>query len=99
MIANINIFNSQNTKKNMKIISMDVKALYPSLDIKVVAATVCQIYQTCNLELKGVVWQEACKYLALVLRPEEIAEMELQDVVPQRKHKRGRPPGITTPEV
>ena len=78
---------------------MDVKALYPSLDIKVVAATVCQIYQTCNLEIKGVVWQEACKYLALVLRPEEIAEMELQDVVPQRKHNRGRPPGITTPEV
>ena len=98
MIASINIFNNQN-KKNMNIISMDVKALYPSLDIKIVAATVCHIYETCKLEIKGIVWQEACKYLALVLRPEEIAELGLEDVVPRRRHNRGRPPGITTSEV
>ena len=99
MIASINVFNNHNTKKNMNIISMDVKALYPSLDIKIVAATVGQMYQTSELEVKGVVWKEACKYLALVLRPEEIEEIGLQDVVPQRKHNRGRPPGITTSEV
>ena len=99
MIANINHFNSTNTNTNMTIISMDVKALYPSLDVKEVAKTVADIYIQSKLEIQGIEWEEACKYLALLLTPTEIDDLGLKEVVHQRKHKRGRPPGITTAEV
>ena len=78
---------------------MDVKALYPNLDIREVAQTIAQIYRDNSFEVKGVNWEEACKYLALLLTPEEIEHQGLKEVIHQRKHSRGRPPGITTPEV
>jgi hypothetical protein len=99
MIASINKFNNNNDKCNMNIISMDVKALYPSIDIREVAAVVRQIYQESKLEIDGVNWEEACKYLALLIKPEEITTMGLTEVIQKRKHRRGRPPGITTAEV
>lgn len=35
----------------------------------------------------------------MILLPEEIEHQGLKEVIHQRKHRRGRPPGITTPEV
>ena len=99
MVASIDEFNDMNNDGNMIIISMDVKALYPSLDVKEVAKTVAQIYRDSSFEIQGVNWEEACKYLAILLTPEEIESHGLKEVIHQRKHKRGRPPGITTPEV
>ena len=99
MIASIDMFNRENTDNNMLIISMDVKALYPSLDVKEVSKTVAEIYRESKFEIQGVDYEEACRYLALLLSPTEIDHLGLTQVVHQRKCKKGRPPGITTAEV
>ena len=61
--------------------------------------TVAQIYRDSNFEIQGVNWDEASKYLALLLTPQEIECHGLSEVIHKRKHRRGRPPGITTAEV
>ena len=99
MVANINKFNDTNKRCDVEVISMDVKALYPSLNIKEVASTIARIYQEGEFAIEGVDWEEATKYIAMVLTPDEIERLGFSEIVQERKHKRGRAPGITTPEV
>ena len=62
MIASINQFNCTNTNTSMTVITMDVKALYPSLDVIEVNKTVEEIHMQSKLEIEGIDWEEACKY-------------------------------------
>ena len=89
MIGNINKFNSTKKEGEIEIISMDVKALYPSLNIEEVASTLAQIYEEGDLVIEGVNWEEATKYIAMMLKPEEIERLGFSEIVQERKHRRG----------
>ena len=75
--------------------SMDVEALYPSLDIDFTIEKVCEQIMNSTIEFEGLNYKELSLYLSLVRTEEELQQMELDDVCPKRRHKRGPRPKIT----
>ena len=79
-----------NSRKDCKIISMDVKALYPSMDWNEIEKAVRELVETSDRDVEGVDWQEVGKYLAVMMTEGEIMEEKLQHVVPRRRAEIGR---------
>ena len=80
---------------NTVILSADVKALYPSLDIDFTTDVVCEMFQNSNVDIQGVDYEEVGLYLKLNKTAEEIEELGLKDYCPTRKSTRGPNPTIT----
>ena len=74
---------------------MDVKALYPSLDIPHTIEKVCEIFENSDTEIENVDYEEVSYYIAITKTQEEIDRMHLQDKCPKRKRRRGPRPNIT----
>ena len=64
-------------RDTMVIFSMDVRALYPSLDIEVICEAVVGVILTSKLQVKNLNAKEMCKYLAITLDKEEIEKRNL----------------------
>ena len=75
--------------------SLDVKALYPSLDIPICAEIAKQRLIGGDLKFDGVCYKTATHYLALNMTQEEVTRNGLGEVVPMRRHKNGERPGIS----
>ena len=75
--------------------SMDVEALYPSLDIDFTIEKVCELITNSTIEFEGLNYKELSLYLSFMRTEEELQQMELDDVCPKRRHKRGPKPKIT----
>ena len=73
------------TKEACKIISMDVKALYPSMEWEEIIKSVREMIEGSDMEIENVDWKEVGKYLAVSMTKEEIEREGLRKVVPERK--------------
>ena len=79
-----------NMRKSSTVISMDVKALYPSMDWKEIITSVKEMIKNSKDEVKNVDYEEVGKYLAVTMTKEEITKEGLTEVIPERKIETGR---------
>ena len=80
-----------NTKKQQCcIISMDVKALYPSMEWDEVRKSVRDIVENSELKIESIDWKELGKYLAIILSEEQIKQEHLRAVIPIRSKPTNR---------
>ena len=77
-------------KKEGRIISMDVKALYPSMEWEEIVLAVREMIEESERTVENVDWQEVGRYLAVILSEERIKEEKLEHVIPKRKAEGGR---------
>ena len=81
---------------NMDIVgSMDVEALYPSLDIDFTIEKVCQLLLDSMVDIEGIDYKELGLYLSLVKTNEELQQMGVHAACPKRRSNRGPRPNIT----
>ena len=98
MISEIEKVNGRNDIKSLSILSTDVSAMYPSLNIDVCAKVVADEFYNSGLEI-NVDEVELALYLAVTVDRDEIVSLGLDEVVHTRIHNRGQHPGITTEEI
>ena len=86
--------------KDMMLLSMDVKALYPSLRINevgpIVFKEIVKIQEEDKLVFGDVNWREVGKYLAITCNKEEIDTLGINTAIPEKRtgdKARGRKPG------
>ena len=75
---------------------MDVKALYPSLEVKFTVDKVCEVFECSDVIIQGVDYEELGLYLRLTNSNTEIEELGLVDFCPSRVSNRGRAPTLTS---
>ena len=92
MKAAFEVFNEleENIRMKCQIVSMDVKALYPSMQWKEIIRTVREMIESSNMVIKNVNWHELGKYLAVMMTEEEIETEGLRNAVPKRKNPNTR---------
>ena len=76
--------------------SMDVKALYPSLDIPFTIEKVYEIIIESDLQFENFWYDEVSLYLAVNLNSNQIAQLNLEGLCHTRETNRGRPPTISS---
>ena len=76
--------------------SLDVRSLYPSLDIEGASEVVAQFVRDSQTELVGIDWRHTQVYVASNLDVHELKREGVLDIVPKRLKKKGRRPGPTT---
>ena len=100
VLAAIDSANTNATTNNNWILgSMDVAALYPSLEAEEDSVVVGKLVSKYCDKVQGVVWPEVSRYLVLTHTPAELKSLGLTGVCHTRKFSRGNDPGITTDEV
>ena len=77
-------------KKKCTVMSMDVKALYPSMEWDEIITAVRELIENSEEEIKNADYEEIGKYLAVTMTREEIVKEGLSHVVPERKIETGR---------
>ena len=70
--------------------SMDVKALYPSMSWQEIAKSVKWMIMNSDMNIENINWFEVGKYLAVMMTNEEITEEGLESVIPKRRGVRLR---------
>ena len=94
MLHEIEKVNSKEGIKDICVFSTDVAAMFPSLDIDVVARVAAEEYLASKLEV-DMDWEELSLYLAVTMDREELVSRGLGEVTHTRVHKHGPKPGIT----
>ena len=74
----------EETGKKVRIFSMDVKSLYPSLRKTVCKDAVMWLVDKCNIKVQSVDWVQVTRYVAIHVSPEEISMEGLTGVIPLR---------------
>lgn len=95
LIAKIDEVNARSLGDGFIIGSMDVKSLYPSLDIDHTIQIVCKMFETSNVDIEGIDFEEVIFYIAINKSQEEIDQLGLTNLCPKRVSTRGRKPKIT----
>ena len=80
----------QETRQKCKVISMDIKALYPSMTWKEIIVAIKELILNSDMDIMNVDWTEVGKYLAVMMTEEEIEEEGLRNVIPKRRGVRLR---------
>ena len=77
--------------------SLDVKALYPSLNIPYAAEKICDEFMESEIEFvyESIDTYELGLYLVLTVSDEDLVDEGLRDYCPRRKNTLGRKPNIT----
>ena len=85
-------FNKLSKERRLKcqILSMDVKALYPSMSWNEIVKSVKWMILNSIMQIDNVDWFEVGKYLAVVMSADEISEEGLDLVIPKRRGLRLR---------
>ena len=79
-----NINTSDEVRAESVLLSMDIKALYPSMRDEVIVRAVRELILESDLKAVSVEYLEVGKYLRVVLSSEEIGDHGLTDVLPRR---------------
>ena len=79
--------------------SLDVKALYPSLDINRCAQIIKERIQGTLMEFDGIDYTWASKYIALNMSRIEVIREDLQTLVPKKIAKTGSKPTVLTVDM
>ena len=77
-------------RKQCRVLSMDVKALYPSMEWEEIIVSVREMIENSEEVIENADYFEIGKYLAVTLSKEEIDNEKLQHVIPQRKIETNR---------
>ena len=88
MKAAFEIFNNEeedDVKKECRIISMDVRALYPSMEWDEIDKAIRELIETSQEQVKGIDWYELGKYLAVMMSEEEIKKERIKTAIPKRE--------------
>ena len=80
---------------NTIILSTDVKALYPSLDIDFTADIVSDMFAESSVTIEGIDYEELGLYLSINYTENQLIDKGIQDYCTTRKHTRGQKPKIT----
>ena len=99
MLAEVEKVNNQPHDSDVVIGSADVKALYPSLDLKFVIEVVCQEFHESNVKVDGIDHKEVGLYVALNTDTDRQCELGIESFCPKRRHTSGRTPTITASGV
>ena len=95
MISAHDEVNRQGLDDDCVIQSMDVKSLYPSLDIEHTIHIVCEMFEASNTDISGIDYEEIIFYIAITMDQEEIDRLGITDICPKRRSRLGRRPKIT----
>ena len=79
--------------------SLDVKALYPSLDVDFTSKIVGEMFYKSGVNVASVNHKELGLYLALNMSPAELREKGLLDYCPERKSQPGKKPKGRKPNM
>ena len=71
-----------------RIVSMDIKALFPSMKWVDIIKAVRDMIEESDMNIEDVDWHEVGKYLVVMLSKDEIEQEGLNHVVPKRKRNR-----------
>ena len=75
-------------KEMFRIVSMDIKALFPSMKWVYIIKAVRDMIEESDMNIEDVDWHEVGKYLVVMLSKGEIEQEGLNHVVPKRKSNR-----------
>ena len=95
LLAEVARINEQGLDETDIIGSMDVEALYPSLDINFTIDKVCELMHESNVTIEGVDYKELALYLSLINSGEQLRQLGLHDVCLTRRSNRGQRPIMT----
>ena len=87
--------NEYGNNKKLVTGSMDVKALYPSLDIDFTTDIVCEEFFNSEVKIENVDYAEVGLYLRLNRDEKYLKDCKIEDLCPKRIHKTGAKPKIT----
>ena len=79
--------------------SMDIKALYPSIDQRVSATDLAKDFLRLDINVKDVNYRAATVYLAINCDRPELDRAGVLRTIPTRLHKRGTTPTVRTKEL
>ena len=79
--------------------SLDVRALYPSLDQDLASEAVAEFIRRSKVEMKGIDYREVQVFLASNLDEHEQKRERIKHLLPRRTKRMGRRPGPTTLEL
>ena len=96
LLAEIETLNNQSVNPNWKVGSLDIVALYPSLNIPKCGEIIGRELYKSSIHIKNINWKEVMLYLRYVLNDEQLKDKRLWAYVPVRKNSRGRPPTFTS---
>ena len=96
MIAEIDRANLLVSERKIVLGSMDVKALYPSLDVDFTIARTCDVIRESDFKFEGLWDKEIGLYLAINKTPVELDELGVSELCPTRTTKRGRRPTMNS---
>ena len=96
MLAAFNEVNKSGVLDQQCVIgSLDVKALYPSLDVPFVSRVVADMFLSSNVSVPSVNTKELGLYLALNRTPKELRDLGLSDFCLRRRANKGPRPCMT----
>ena len=85
---------NKDVREQCCIISMDVRALYPSMEWSEIMTAVREMIENSDEVVENVDWVEMGKYLAVTMEEEQIEKEGLRSVIPKRKVETGRKIGV-----
>ena len=85
--------------KDVMVGSLDVRALYPSLDQEGSARAVADLIMRTPTKVAGIDWRSAQVFIASNMDHHELLREGIESMVPKRKNRGGKRPGKTTPEL
>merc|ERR1711954_35623 len=69
--------------------SLDVEALYPSIDIKLAGQIIRERIRNSKLRIDGIDWRWILEYLRLTMSPLDIVENKVAGILPRQLKKQG----------
>ena len=89
----------ENKLRDTMVSSLDVRALYPSLDVEASSEGVAKFVRESKIEIEGIDWREVQVYLASSLDPHVQKREKIKHLLPARMWSKGNKPGPKTGEL
>ena len=81
------------------VVSSDVKALYPSLDMRRTLEAVMTVLEKSSVVFKEIDYTEFSRYLAVTVEEKVIEDLGLREVTMSRRYKKGARPSVIGEEM
>ena len=95
LLAEVERINESDIDETFIIGSMDVEALYPSLDIPFTIEKVCELFHESDIQIEEIDYKELGLYLSLTHTDQQLREKGLYEACAKRRFHRGFKPTIT----
>ena len=86
-IQDANVYINSRGVGRVHIMSMDVRALYPSLEVVRCRQIIEEVVEDSDIKQTNFNWKEVAKYLAVVYTPEQLSTAGLMNVIPVKVKK------------